>query len=149
MTERFLIFGHRGSPKRAPENTLASFEEALRAGADGFETDLRLLADNTAVLFHDDELEDAEIETLTLPQCTGRGATAEPLRSLEQFSGRAKMILEVKRGNWPDRLLEHIGSWRDAVVASFDHDFIRQLHRRGVELDLGITYYGRIVDVAQ
>ncbi|PYQ58841.1 MAG: hypothetical protein DMF58_13870 [Acidobacteria bacterium] len=29
----FLIFGHRGSPRRFPENTLASFEEALRSGA--------------------------------------------------------------------------------------------------------------------
>ena len=51
MPDRFLIFGHRGSPKRFPENTLASFEETLRAGADGFETDLRLLFDRTAVLF--------------------------------------------------------------------------------------------------
>ena len=58
MTERFLILGHRGSPKRFPENTIASFDEALRAGADGFETDLRLLSDRIAVLFHDDELQE-------------------------------------------------------------------------------------------
>ena len=148
MTEPFLIFGHRGSPKRFPENTLASFEEALRAGADGFETDLRLLADDTAVLFHDDELRDAEIESLTLPQCIERGATVERLRSLETFAGRARMILEVKRGNWPDHLVEEIGTWPGIVVASFDHDFIRGLHCRGVAFDLGITYYGRIVDAA-
>ena len=61
----FLIFGHRGSPRRFPENTAASFEEALRSGADGFETDLRLLADNTAVLFHDHEINDADVETLS------------------------------------------------------------------------------------
>mgnify|MGYP001560515541 CR=1 FL=1 len=30
MTERFLILGHRGSPKRFPENTISSFDEALR-----------------------------------------------------------------------------------------------------------------------
>ena len=40
MAERFLIFGHRGSPNQQPENTVASFEAALRGGADGFETDL-------------------------------------------------------------------------------------------------------------
>src|SRR5919201_966059 len=54
-----LIFGHRGSPRRFPENTIASFEEALRAGADGFETDLRLLADGAAVLFHDQQVGEA------------------------------------------------------------------------------------------
>src|SRR5215210_734543 len=69
MTERFLIFGHRGSPKRFPENTIASFDEALRAGADGFETDLRLLFDRTAVLYHDDELGETAIESLTYTQC--------------------------------------------------------------------------------
>lgn len=148
MPERFLIFGHRGSPKRFPENTMASFEEALRAGADGFETDLRLLADNTAVLFHDDDLQDVNIESMTLPQCTGRGATVERLSLLARFSGRARMVLEVKRGNWTDRLIESLEPWPDVVIASFDHDFISELHRRGVAFELGITYYGRIVDVA-
>lgn len=148
MPEDFLIFGHRGSPKRFPENTLASFEEALRAGADGFETDLRLLADNTAVLFHDDEFQDGEIESLTLPQCAERGVSVERLRNLEPFAARAHMILEVKRGNWSDRLIEHVGTWPNVVVTSFDHDFITELRRRGVGFDLGITYYGRIVDVA-
>ena len=65
MSERFLIFGHRGSPKRFPENTLASFEEALRAGADGFETDLRMLADRSVILFHDDEI--GALDLLHLP----------------------------------------------------------------------------------
>jgi hypothetical protein len=29
-----LIFGHRGSPRRFAENSVESFEETLRAGAD-------------------------------------------------------------------------------------------------------------------
>src|ERR671928_52698 len=93
----FLIFGHRGSPRRFPENTVASFEEALRAGADGFETDLRLLADKTAVLFHDDEIGEAEVETL------GRAdVRADTLDVLAQFAGRCTMVLEVKRSKWED-----------------------------------------------
>ena len=34
-----LILGHRGAPKAAPENTLASFAAALAEGADGVELD--------------------------------------------------------------------------------------------------------------
>ena len=60
-----LIFGHRGSPRRHRENTLDSFRAALREGADGFETDLRFLSDRVAVLYHDDELDEQEIESLT------------------------------------------------------------------------------------
>src|SRR5688572_13645447 len=126
MPERFLIFGHRGSPKRFPENTLASFEEALRAGADGFETDLRILADRTAVLFHDDELRGAEFESLTLEQC---GNVAQ-LADLSRFAGRATMILEVKRRGWEESLIEHVGAWPNAVVASFDHRVLTELRQR-------------------
>lgn len=141
MTEPFLIFGHRGSPRRFPENTIDSFDEALRAGADGFETDLRLLADSTAVLFHDDELNGAEIESLSFEQCR----SSVRLADLSRYAGRAKMVLEVKRAHWEDVLLSHVSSWPGCVIASFDHSLIASLHKRGVP-DLGITFFGALVD---
>ncbi|MGZ5474641.1 MAG: glycerophosphodiester phosphodiesterase [Thermoanaerobaculia bacterium] len=149
MTEPFLILGHRGSPKRFPENTIASFDEALRAGADGFETDLRLLFDRTAVLYHDDELEEAEIETLTFTQCAERGAVIARLDDLARYAGRAKMILEVKRSRWEETILDHVSAWPDAVIASFDHSVITSLRDRGATMPLGITVYGYLVDVAE
>lgn len=137
-----LVFGHRGSPRRFPENTVASFEEALRVGADGFETDLRLLADGVAVLFHDDELGDEPVESL--PSSRVR---ADRVRDLARFAGRCTMILEVKRGGWEDVLLAEIGQWKDIVVASFDHALIAGLSRRGVRFPLGLTISGAIVDL--
>jgi glycerophosphoryl diester phosphodiesterase len=149
MTGPFLIFGHRGSPKRFPENTLASFDEALRAGADGFETDLRLLSDRTAVLFHDDELDEAEVETLTFTQCAERGAMVERLSDLARYAGRTRMILEVKRSRWEETLLEHVSAWPDSVIASFDHSLIASLRSRNADVALGITFHGYIVGVAE
>lgn len=148
MADQFLILGHRGSPKRFPENTLASFEEALRAGADGFETDLRLLSDRTAVLFHDDELNEEVVESLTFTQFAERGAVIERLSDLSRFAGRGMMVLEVKRARWEETILEEVRDWPDAVIASFDHSVIAELHRRGTTVPLGITFYGAIVDVA-
>jgi glycerophosphoryl diester phosphodiesterase len=148
MADEFLILGHRGSPKRFPENTLASFEEALRAGADGFETDLRLLFDRTAVLYHDDELREDEVESLTFTQCAERGAMVERLSDLSRFAGRAMMVLEVKRARWEETLVEHVRDWPNAVVASFDHSVVTELRRRDVTLPLGITFHGYLVDVA-
>ena len=145
MTEPFLILGHRGSPRRFPENTVASFEEALRAGADGFETDLRLLGDGTAVLYHDDELGDAEIESLTIDECTTRGAHLQRVDDLAAFLGRAQMVLEVKRSHWEDVLLEHVARWPGIVIASFDHSLIAELARRKVEVPLGLTVFGYLV----
>lgn len=48
-----LTFGHRGARAHAPENTLESFELALRLGASGLESDVWLTADGIAVLDHD------------------------------------------------------------------------------------------------
>lgn len=149
MADPFLILGHRGSPKRYPENTIASFDETLRAGADGFETDLRLLFDRTAVLYHDDDLDEAEIESLTYTQCAERGRVIARLSDLGRYAGRAKMILEVKRSRWEETILETVSEWPGSVIASFDHSVITSMRERGAKLPLGITIHGYIVDVAE
>lgn len=51
------IIGHRGSPRAAPENTLASFRRAAADGAKWVEFDAALTADRRVVVFHDDELD--------------------------------------------------------------------------------------------
>ena len=96
MPNRFLILGHRGSPKRFPENTLASFEETLRAGADGFETDLRLLFDRTPVLFHDDELRE---------DLTDRLYTAFPSHPVAAYHRARLWIIDKERPAEAERLL--------------------------------------------
>jgi glycerophosphoryl diester phosphodiesterase len=48
-----IAFGHRGARAHAPENTLESFELALRLGATGLESDVWLSADGIPVLDHD------------------------------------------------------------------------------------------------
>ena len=148
MSSRFLIFGHRGSPRRFPENTLASFEETLRAGADGFETDLRLLSDRTAVLYHDDDLGDDEVESLTLTQCAERGAMIDRLDDLSRFAERTTMILEIKRSRWEEALIEAVRDWPNIIIASFDHAVLVELRKRGIAAALGITVSGYIVDTA-
>ncbi|MFH1018722.1 MAG: glycerophosphodiester phosphodiesterase family protein [Pseudomonadota bacterium] len=45
--------GHRGFPYVAPENTLASFEAAVRAGVDMIEFDVTLSRDGVPVVLHD------------------------------------------------------------------------------------------------
>lgn len=52
-----LCFGHRGASAFLPENTLASFEAAIRDGAEGIETDVHISSDNVIVMFHDAYLE--------------------------------------------------------------------------------------------
>jgi glycerophosphoryl diester phosphodiesterase len=51
------IIAHRGSPRAAPENTLASFRRAAEDGARWVEFDAALTIDNRVIIFHDDALE--------------------------------------------------------------------------------------------
>lgn len=46
-------WGHRGASARFPENTLASFEAAIRDGAEGIESDVHVSKDGVVLMFHD------------------------------------------------------------------------------------------------
>ncbi|KAF9644499.1 PLC-like phosphodiesterase [Thelephora ganbajun] len=50
-------WGHRGASARYPENTLASFEAAIRDGAEGIESDVHVSVDDVVIMFHDPTLE--------------------------------------------------------------------------------------------
>ena len=49
---KIQLLAHRGGMARAPENTLASFKQALADGADGYECDVCLTRDQQPVLIH-------------------------------------------------------------------------------------------------
>ena len=51
-----LLIAHRGDSARAPENTVAAFEQAIAKGAGMIEMDLLLSVDGEVVISHDDTL---------------------------------------------------------------------------------------------
>ena len=48
-----IIFGHRGSPTKAPENTLSSFKYCLNSGITGIELDIHRCSSGEIVVIHD------------------------------------------------------------------------------------------------
>lgn len=72
------VHGHRGARALFPENTLAGFREALRAGVDVLELDLGVTRDGVLVVAHDQELDPA----LCLGPDGTRLQRPVPLRSL-------------------------------------------------------------------
>lgn len=51
------VIGHRGAKGHAPENTVASLRKAAELGARWVEFDVKLTADNEAVVMHDDTVD--------------------------------------------------------------------------------------------
>ena len=64
LHSKHTFLSHHGSPYNRglnnngiyPENSLASFQESLRAGYDGFEVDVRITKDQKYIAFHDSRL---------------------------------------------------------------------------------------------
>lgn len=50
---KFVVVAHRGDHTQAPENTLQAYANAIKAGADYVEIDLRATADSQLVIMHD------------------------------------------------------------------------------------------------
>lgn len=71
-SQRPLIVAHRGSSKRAPENTFAAFDLAVASGADGIEMDVRLAGDGVPVVFHDSSLKRMTGEEISVTRLTAR-----------------------------------------------------------------------------
>jgi len=51
--EKPMAVGHRGYMEKFPENTMIAFDEALRVGAHGLETDVHVSLDGVVVICHD------------------------------------------------------------------------------------------------
>ncbi len=94
---RRAIVGHRGACAYAPENTLASFELALRQGADAVELDAKLTVDGQVVVIHDQTVDrttggHGEVRSLTLAELKKLDAGShfdiafqgEPIPTLEE-----------------------------------------------------------------
>lgn len=67
---RPLLLGHRGARalESIPENTFASFDQALADGCDGFEFDVRLTEDEEAVVCHDPKVGGFQVARSTAKQ---------------------------------------------------------------------------------
>lgn len=90
----YLLFGHRGSPVHAPENTLASFQKAVDDGCNAIELDVYRTIDGHLVVFHDDTVErttdgEGRVGDKTLAELRALNAAAE-------WSGRTDLIPSLK-----------------------------------------------------
>jgi glycerophosphoryl diester phosphodiesterase len=85
-----LALAHRGDWSDAPENTIAAFEAAARAGADMIELDVRRTADGGVVVVHDPTLRRVWGSPLTVAR-----ATLAELRELARGEHRISTLAEA------------------------------------------------------
>ncbi len=87
---RVFNIGHRGAPYFFPENTIASFRQALDVGANGLEFDICLTRDKRLVIFHDPRPDSLRVRYEDFPY-----ELASP-----EFDGDIALIKEPKGGEF-------------------------------------------------
>jgi glycerophosphoryl diester phosphodiesterase len=121
-----IVFGHRGAPRAARENTIAAFAAARASGADGVELDARRTLDGVLIVRHDPipgvwwrdiEARDPDTPTLVdaLQACAGMLVNVE-IKCLpwepdadDADHSVVRAVIDVVREHAPD-----------AIVSSFD-----------------------------
>ena len=113
INDHVTITAHRGSSLVAPENTLASMNQAIADGADYLELDVRLSGDGRIVVSHDDNLSRltgvdrrisdmtlAEIEQVDVGSYFGDAFVGERIPTFQQIldnaRGRIGLYVELK-----------------------------------------------------
>jgi glycerophosphoryl diester phosphodiesterase len=136
---RPLLLGHRGARalKSIPENTLASFDQALADGCDGFEFDVRLTEDEEAVVCHDAKVSGYDVSRTLVKQL----AQLPRLRDVLQRYRDSFLDLELKVKGLEritlDLFLRHKPR-RGFVVSSFQPGALKSLHALDTTIPLGL-----------
>jgi glycerophosphoryl diester phosphodiesterase len=139
MAIRPLLLGHRGAraDKPVPENTLASFDLALAQGCDGFEFDVRLTADEQAVVCHD-----ATTHGLKIAESSAEKLALPLLREvLARYRSTAFLDIELKVAGLETitaDLLRRLGPGRGFVISSFLPEVLQTIHALDRTVPLGL-----------
>lgn len=161
-----FIFAHRGASFEAPENTLAAFQRALDAHADGIEIDVMQVGDEIYV-FHDRYLrrltaQPGRFQDLTAEQIERlRVFNQQPiptlLQTLEFIAGKCVLNVELK-GEISPLLLSQtlLRAQQDfgfqpeqLLVSSFNHHWLKALQQHRPEIRYGALNAGCLLDYAR
>ena len=174
QTDRPLVWAHRGASAYAPENTMASFEKAVKMHADGIELDIQQTRDNRIVVIHDETLERTStgkgwVKDHTLPELRAfnynyakkfpDAARADiPLMEevFELIAPTALTInIELKTGVvfYPDlegkilKMTERYGMENRVIYSSFNHYTIQKIHLMDPQAKVGLLYSDGYIDM--
>lgn len=132
-----LIIGHRGASAVAPENTIAAFQAAIDAGADGIEFDVRLSGDGFPVVIHDETLKRTHGLRARVGEMTLQDLNKVDVPSVEQLFElfeRNKLLLylemkdtQIELAEACCRLVEEYDFKHRVVLECFEHSALKMI----------------------
>jgi glycerophosphoryl diester phosphodiesterase len=166
------VYAHRGSKSNRPENTLASFEEAMRVGSDGIELDVHLTKDQQVVVMHDEKIDrttngKGQIKSYTLeelkrfdagswfsPKFKGERVPTliQVLELLKNYHGVLNIEFKTDRNVYPSieaRVADLVDQYRPlfpVVYSSFNHESLIRLKEIKPNAEIALLLWERLAD---
>ena len=134
-----LIGGHRGSPKKAKENTLESFSAAISDHADFIEFDVRYSKDKKLIIHHNPDLDGNILNEMNYEEIKllskSKGYKVPLLEDvLDLCKEKIKLDIEIKEPETTEETVEKtlilykpenfiITSFHDSVIVKINNNF--------------------------
>ncbi|MFA5926371.1 MAG: glycerophosphodiester phosphodiesterase [Parcubacteria group bacterium] len=143
-----LIIAHRGDTSSSIENTIESFENAIRKGADMIEFDVRRTKDGVFIVHHSQKICRKLIRTIgweEIEKINKRRSAAVPKLEevLRMARGRVRLDIEIKESGHEAEIMEmvlrHV-DYKDFVVTSFNDPSIKKLKERYPKATAGLIF---------
>lgn len=172
-TSNILIIGHRGACGYEPENTLASFEKAIKLGAKMIEFDVYKCKSRDIVIIHDDKVNrttngsgyvwDKTLKELKNLKMKNNLSNSEEqkiptlIEALNFINGRCKMSIELKGENTAQPVYEIIKKfveekkykYDDFLVSSFNQCELLEFQKLTKKIKTGVCIVGIPADYSK
>ena len=173
LEDRVEVTAHRGSSRKAPENSLSAIRQAIEDKADFAEIDVQETSDGVVVVLHDDDLMRvagldrkiweatyAEIENLDAgswfaPQFKGERIPTLA-QAIKQAGDRIKLNVELKFNGHDDRLAESVVRiiqdhrfQSRCVLSSLSYPGLMEARRLDPQIPVGHIVFKAVGDVTR
>lgn len=143
-----LIIAHRGGTASATENTIESFEDAIRNGADMIEFDVRRTKDGVFIVHHNGiicrkrirKIDWAEIEKINRKRCAAVPKLEEVLKMAK---GKIKVDIEIKEGGHETAIMEIVLrylEYKDFIITSSNYFSIEKVKEKYPRVRTGLLF---------
>jgi len=153
MIEHIKIIAHRGFSLSVPENSYESFDLALKAGADGIETDVRMSLDGIPVLHHNRLLKN------------GQPLSQYKFSEICEICGFEIPVLDVILKRWPGifwnieikthdafdpalEIIKHHKKSANFLISSFWHNSIEKISYQ-TDIDLAFLIANHPIHISE
>lgn len=168
-----MKIGHRGAAGYCPENTFASFKQALEMGVDYLEIDVQMTKDGELVVIHDPTVNRTtngkgkvkdftlqEIQSLDAGSWFGPKFAGEKIPAfnefLKEYAGKTGLVIELKKPELYPGIEEKVANElkkrklditedNKIIVQSFDRESLKLFHTLLPSIPIGVLvkYSGR------